>query len=202
MSDAVLTPDDVRETAAVCARALGEVEERDWSAPAGELEWSVQDTFDHVLNSLMRYSMQLANRADTRIPGPSGLASGYALGSLPALAAILAAVTEAAPPEARGHHFMGMADRTGFMAMGCDEMLIHTADILQGFGRAFDPPRELCRKVARRLFPWAPTDVDPWDALRWANGRSALPDRERLGPEWGWWCLPIEEWDGTPRYGS
>lgn len=30
--------------------------------------------------------------------------------------------------------------------------------------------------------------------LNWENGCTAPPDRERLGPEWGWWCTPLEEW--------
>ena len=42
-------------------------------------------------------------------------------------------------------------------------------------------------------------NVDPWSALRWANGRIALPDRERLGPDWGWWCAPLSAWDGTVK---
>jgi hypothetical protein len=52
-------------------------------------------------------------------------------------------------------------------------------------------------RVVRRLFPWAPTDVDPWQALRWACGRTALPDRPRLGPDWWVHCAPLAEWDGT-----
>src|SRR5205085_7265867 len=46
------------------------------------------------------------------------------------------------------------------------------------------------------------TNVDPWSALRWANGRLALPDRARLGPDWGWWCAPLSEWDGTVKRSS
>jgi hypothetical protein len=48
-----------------------------------------------------------------------------------------------------------------------------------------------------RIFPWAPAEGDPWAALRWAAGRAALPDRERLGPDWYWHCAPLAEWDGT-----
>jgi hypothetical protein len=39
----------------------------------------------------------------------------------------------------------------------------------------------------------------PWDGLRWAAGRAALPDREQLGPDWYWHCPPLSEWDGTIR---
>jgi hypothetical protein len=116
-----------------------------------------------------------------------------------ALAAVLAEVARAAPPEARGYHGAGMADAEGFVAMGCEEILIHTADIAQGLGLSFRPPDELTARVLRRLFPWAPTDGDPWAELRWASGRIALPDRPRLGPDWYWHCAPLAEWDGTVK---
>ena len=53
------------------------------------------------------------------------------------------------------------------------------------------------RRAIRRLFPWAPTDVDPWSALRWATGRLDLPGHGRLGPDWAWQAAPLSEWDGT-----
>jgi hypothetical protein len=56
---------------------------------------------------------------------------------------------------------------------------------------------DLALPITRRLFPWAPNDVAPWAALRWAAGRAALPDRPRLGPDWYWHCAPLSEWDGT-----
>ena len=108
-----------------------------------------------------------------------------------------AEVVKAAPPEARGFHQTGFADPSGFAAMGCDEVLIHTDDIARAFGLFFTPPDELCRRVLRRLFPWAPEDGDGWSVLRWANGRMALPGRERLGEDWPWHSAPLSEWDGS-----
>ena len=53
---------------------------------------------------------------------------------------ILARVAEATPPGGRGYHAMGMADATGFfLAMGCDETLVHSDDICAGLGVRFDP---------------------------------------------------------------
>jgi hypothetical protein len=91
----------------------------------------------------------------------------------------------------------GMADRSGFLAMGCDEILIHTDDILRGLGSSFSPPPEIVSRVLARLFPWAPTNTDPWETLRWANGRADLGDLPNPGPNWIWHCAPLEEWDGT-----
>jgi hypothetical protein len=114
-----------------------------------------------------------------------------------ALAAVLAEVARAAPAGTRAFHPAGMADASGFIAMGCTEILIHTDDIAQGLARPFRPPDDLTARVLTRLFPWAPSDGDPWLRLRWATGRAGLPERERLGPDWYWHCAPLEEWDGT-----
>jgi hypothetical protein len=50
-----------------------------------------------------------------------------------------------------------------------------------------------------RLFPWAPTDVDPWAALRWVAGRLDLPSYGRTPPTWAWYASPLTEWDGTVK---
>lgn len=116
---------------------------------------------------------------------------------LEAAAATLAAVARDAPPGARAYHSAGMADTTGFLAMGCDEILVHGWDAVRGFGAEFTPPTELAERVLRRLFPWAPITDPPWEALLWANGRADLPSRKRLGPDWVSHCAPLDEWDGT-----
>lgn len=111
-------------------------------------------------------------------------------------ASILEHVIRAAPQGVRAFHSAGMADASGFAAMGCDEILIHTADIAAGFGISFKPPDDLCGRVLARLFPWAPADVGGWDALRWANGRLALPEMGPQDENWRWHCAPLSEWDG------
>ena len=72
-----------------------------------------------------------------------------------------------------------MADSTGFAAMGCDELLVHTRDAATGLGLDFEPPEVLSGLIVRRLFPWAPKDAEPWPALLWANGRRDLPGAQR-----------------------
>jgi hypothetical protein len=63
-----------------------------------------------------------------------------------------------------------MADASGFAALACDEMLLHTSDITASLGVGFDPPRQVCARVLARLFPWAPHDQDAWGGPA-ANGR-------------------------------
>ena len=194
-------PDDLATAASVSATALRPLAHGDWNINAYELEWSCRHTVGHISRALLSYSLHLANRATARIDYPRNddpaLSIPQLIGFIEAMAGVLVQVVRAAPPDARGAHPEGMADVSGFIAMGCSEILIHTADITQAFGAPFDPAVDLCDRVARRLFPWAPPDTDGWSALRWGNGRIALPTRARLGPDWGWQCAPLSEWDGT-----
>jgi hypothetical protein len=113
---------------------------------------------------------------------------------------ILGQVIAAAGPDARGWHPFGVADRSGFAAMACDEILVHCFDIATGLGLPFAPLPVVPGAVARRIFPWTQdvVDGDDWQALLWANGRAPLRDRppER---DWLWHCAPLDEWDGEIR---
>jgi uncharacterized protein (TIGR03083 family) len=195
--------DDVRVAGELATATLHPLtESADWSVPAGELQWTCRRTLDHLCDCLLYYSGQLARRADRQ--GPV-LRDGDADASIRTLvavarsgAAVLAAVADGTPPDARAYHPAGMSDRSGYCAMGIDEILVHTADIARGLGAPFEPPAELCEAVVARLFPWAPDEGDPWAVLQWANGRHALPGHERQEPNWYWHCAPLDEWDGTP----
>jgi acyl dehydratase len=98
------------------------------------------------------------------------------------------------PPTTAKTDLMGQADASGFAAMACDELLVHTDDAARGLGVPITPPHGLVRATLARLFPWAP-DADPWPALLWCNGRVALPALPRQD-RWAWHCAPLEEWDG------
>jgi hypothetical protein len=120
------------------------------------------------------------------------------LDNLHAHTSMLVAVIRDASPEARAWHNSGLTDRSGYSAMACNELLIHTWDIGRGLDARFELPPELTGRVVARLFPmWVPIEAPPDQALLWCNGRIALGDRARLGPDWGWWSRPLEEWDGT-----
>lgn len=189
-----LTPDDVRSAVTVSAGA-------DWSAIAGDLEWSCRRTLLHTIGALLWYAGNLATNStedvgDLPDEAPT-MPITELLRGLEFSGFILARVVEATPPGGRGYHGAGMADATGFLAMGCDETLVHTFDIAAGFGIPFVPPPDVCDRTVRRLFPWAPEHDVPWERLLWCNGRIALPDHPRLGSDWGWWCAPLDEWDGV-----
>jgi uncharacterized protein (TIGR03083 family) len=197
----MVNPDDLRRASAVAFDALVPRVGDDWNRPAGTLEWSCRTTLDHVVDALVFYSTQLAARAEERVPsvraGDPTSSVERLLGSVTSGAAVLAEVASAAGPGVRAYHRSGMADAEGFLAMGCDEILVHASDIAEGLGTGFEPPEELCATVLARLFPWAPHDRGAWETLLWANGRSALGDIAQLGPDWSWHCAPLDEWDGS-----
>jgi hypothetical protein len=199
--DPVVTVDDLIGTAARCRAALEPALAEDWTARAGDLNWTCQRTLDHIVDTLFFYAVMLATRATARpVPARDGDPSkspAELLTILESAAAILADVARAAPPGTRAFHPAGMTDPAGFLALGCEEMLIHTDDIAIGLGCPFSPPAELVERVLWRLFPWAPAGHEPWRTLKWACGRVALPDRERLDPNWYWHSAPLSEWDGT-----
>lgn len=173
----------------------------DWSVRAGELDWTCRRTLDHTIDALLWYSGNLARlaterRQHVRDGDPHGSIERL-LDALMSSGHILARVAEATPEGGRGYHGAGMADATGFLAMGSDEVLVHAFDICSGLGAELRPPIEVCAKVVARLFPWAPQHPDAWERLLWCNGRLGLPGHVRLGADWGWWCASLGEWDGV-----
>ena len=121
------------------------------------------------------------------------------LTQLRAATEVLARVVDAAPPQERGLHPWGSADASGFAGMGCAELLLHAGDLAEDQRLDWTPPPGLAAATRARLFPWAPSDADPWTALRWATGRGELPGRAPVS-SWRWHCAPLAEWDGTqPR---
>jgi hypothetical protein len=79
--------------------------------------------------------------------------------------------------------------------MACDELLIHTDDAADRLGLRFTPDQGLAGRVLARLFPWHDPGSDPWQTLRWANGRIELPGRPSQ-QGWQWYCAPLADWDG------
>lgn len=198
-----VTPDDVVEAAARCRAALVGAVDGDWSGSAGDLEWSCARTVEHMGNATLRYATHLASRATEPLPRlrrhDPDLGHGELLVLVQAGAATLAETARAAPASARAYHPAGMADAEGFLAMGCDEILVHTYDVARGLDLEVEPASDLAARVVARLFPWAPTDGDPWETLLWANGRAALPGHKRLDADWHWQCAPLAEWDGMSK---
>ena len=199
----IIVPDDLHAAAGAACAALAPAVNADWSVPARDLEWTCHRTLQHMAEAPIFHATHLATRATERRPslraGDTPPPPADLLRLIPASAAILAEVVRAAPAEARGWHPTGMADASGFAAISCVELLIHTADVAEPLGLPFAPPDDLARRIVQRLCPWAPTDADGWATLQWAAGRIALPNHPRQGPDWAWQSAPLAEWDGTVK---
>jgi uncharacterized protein (TIGR03083 family) len=197
-----MSPEDVRAaTEAVAAAIAPAVKTADWDTKAGTLKWTCRETLAHTVDCVTWYGALLARRSPKDIETPEialQMPLKVMVDALRSMGAVLAEVVKGAEPSVRAFHPYGLSDATGFAAMGCDEMLVHGYDIAGGLGIDYDPPSEVVEHTLHRLFPWAPTDADPWQALLWANGRTSLGDRK---PErkWLWQCAPLDEWNGEIR---
>lgn len=186
-----------------CARAgtafLSRTLDLDWDRPIPDMTWSVREVVAHISEVLLWYSTDLSadkNELSTMevkvrpTDDPAEL-----LRTVTVFSSMLGYVVDGVPPGHRGWHADGVADSTGFAAMGCDEILVHTYDAARGLGLEFEPLEVLSRAVLRRLFPWAPRDTDTWQTLLWANGRTELADRPRQ-VRWHRHPAPLSEWSG------
>ncbi|NOX30398.1 MAG: hypothetical protein GXP35_10185 [Actinobacteria bacterium] len=204
--------EEIRGTAAECGSFLRSCLDRDWSASIPDLDMSVIEVVAHAATGCLWYSIDLAAGGKDLEPvelrvKTNGLAVDV-LDTFVTHGEVVAAVVETSPGSARGFHPMGTADPSGFAAMACDEMLIHTYDASLGLGVPFAPDVGVVNAVLGRLFPWVEVEPsgsaamppsDSWPRLLWANGRIELGDSPRLSG-WAWHCAPLSEWDGTiPR---
>jgi uncharacterized protein (TIGR03083 family) len=204
MSTDLVTADDVLAAAEALASVLDAPAAHDddprWNEPAAGVEWTCRFTLAHIADCALWYAGLLGRRATTFVEVPENSPTAPAailVDSLRSGAVLLAAVLRTSGPEARGFHPFGVADRSGFAAMACDEMLVHGADIATTLGADFTPDGDLCARVVARLFPWVSVGDDPRASLRFANGRQSL-DGVEPQRKWKWRCAPLSEWEGTP----
>jgi hypothetical protein len=198
----VVTADDIRRVGDRCTSTLRDHADADWGVGIPDLDMTVSRVVAHVAETCLWYAIDLAARGkELSLIEHQVHADRPAVDLIDTLATyarIVAAVVDATSPDTRGFHPFGQADRAGFAAMACDEMLIHTDDACRGLGVTFAPDADVVEPVLRRLFPWAPSEGDPWQLLLWSNGRIHLEERPRL-QKWRWHCAPLDEWDGrTP----
>ncbi|GGQ87670.1 GNAT family N-acetyltransferase [Streptomyces althioticus] len=178
--------------------ALGAVTDRDWAGVrAGRLEWTCRETAVHVAEDLIGYAGQLAGRVpDGYAPFEISLEEGAdntgTLRVISTMGALLAAAVRTTPRSVRAFHPFPFrhASREGFAAMGIAEVLLHTHDIAEGLGIAYEPPAELCEFVLTRIFPHVRPGPSPWPTLLWATGRGELEGRERV-TTWRWYNNPV-----------
>jgi hypothetical protein len=197
----MINGDDILAAAAACHSCLEPAAGADWSAPVPGLDFTVASVTAHAANGPLWYAFDLwsgtGDDAAFDLKVRPGAANAALLVSLRSAAQVCAASVDAAPGGTRGYHPAGAADPSGFAAMACDELLIHTDDAARGLRLRFAPDPGLAGRVLARLFPWHAPGDDAWQTLLWANGRIGLPGRaSQTG--WRWHCAPLADWDGQP----
>jgi hypothetical protein len=163
--------------------------DRDWSVPAGTLEWSCWKTADHTVDCVFSYAFFLASRRQDSYPPfgelhalpnatPTDLVDG-----LQASATMLSAVIATAEPDARAVIGLWPYAQTGtprdFAARGALEMILHAHDVCTGLEIAFDPPDDVCARLRDDVAAWPgqaplPPTGEPWSDLLERSGRGRL----------------------------
>src|SRR5215831_17524301 len=138
-----LTPEDIIAATAAAAGAMRgsggadwteQARNTDWTTQARDLDWTCRRTLNHSIDAVLWYATNLAttstqNSGDVRDGKKDESPVPDLLRALELSGVLLARVVEASQPGARGWHDAGMADATGFLAMGCDETLVHAYDV-------------------------------------------------------------------------
>jgi hypothetical protein len=195
-------PRDVSDLCKRLAAAMRPAVGVDWDVRAGSLTWSVEETLEHLVASLGKYTLYVGSRASRYLPlrlvrmaGP--VTRDDWLAGLPACAGAFQAVAEAAPAGTRAFHAAGMADVEGYAALACAHVLEHGHDISAGLRVPFEPPGEICAAVTDRLFPWAPPVPGEWTRFLYVAGRIELPGIAPVDPRTPPLAAPLAEWDGA-----
>ena len=180
------TADDFERLSRFVVEAWKSGLDRDWSVPAGTLEWSCFRTADHTVDCVFSYAFFLASRRQDRYPpfgelhaladaSPADLVNG-----LQAVSTLLTAVIMTAEPDTRAVIGLWPHLETGtpqdFAARGAHELILHAHDVCTGLGVPFDPPRDLCQRLWEHSRDWpmgvlANPTADPWSNLLERSGR-------------------------------
>jgi hypothetical protein len=180
----VFTADDFADLSGMVLEVWGSAVDRDWSVPAGTLEWSCLYTADHTVDCVFSYALFLASRKQDRYPAFGelhalpGATAADVLEGLRAVTNLLSATIAAAGHDVRAVLYRGInRGPEDFAARGGLELILHAHDVCSGLGLAFDPPQDLCRRLFDHTRDWPghaatvePTD-DAWSDLLRRSGR-------------------------------
>ena len=173
---------------------------RDWSAPAGTLDWSCTATADHAVDCVYAPAIFLASRKVDAYPDVgtdltlgSRATPDLLVQSLRIATRILAAVVSDAGPDERAVIFRRPEVLIGapqdFVPRGALELILHAHDVCAGLGVPFEPPADLCHRLREHTRPWPMWTVvwhkldrtdDAWRDLLEATGRERLLTAEEL----------------------
>ena len=180
------TADDFKQLSEIAIATWEAGVDRDWSAPAGTLEWSCRATAEHTVDAVFMPALNLASRR-RHAYAPFGLLLPSPDATIPDLVDCLRAVTNVlwsvivtAEPEAiaiiRHRPEAQVAGPLDFAPRGASELVFHTYDISCGLGIPFEPPADLCRRLLPHIRGWEaqaslPPTADSWSDLLARGGR-------------------------------
>ena len=186
------TAADMTALSALVASTWLAAADRDWSVPAGTLDWTCLATADHAVDCVYAPAFFLASRKTDAYPeAGSDLTMGD--GATPALLVeslgiatrILVAVVNDAPDDVRAVIFRRpdvlTAAPADFLPRGALELILHAHDVCSGLQVPFEPPADLCRRLCEHTRPWPMWTVgwdgladtgDPWGDLLTSSGRT------------------------------
>ena len=185
------TGHDLTELSDLVATTWSSAAERDWSVPAGTVEWSCIETADHAVDCVYAPAFFLASRRTDAYPDVAldltlgdGATPLRLVQSLQIASRILAAVVNDAGPDVRAvlfrHPSVLTAPPQDFLARGALELALHAHDVCTGLQVPFEPPAELCERLREHVRPWPMWTLawnglscsdDPWGDLLVSSGR-------------------------------
>lgn len=148
------------------------------------MDWSSRQTVDHVCNTLAFYCNHAVLAARDHEPrirslGDASLTDKELARSVNAWVALLDLVLRSSEEDLLAWHPLGLTDVEGFLALACNELVVHTYDVARAHGTQLNLDQELCERLLRRLFPDVRIEADEAAAelLLWANGRLSTENR-------------------------
>ncbi|MBK5221331.1 MAG: hypothetical protein JJE52_00320 [Acidimicrobiia bacterium] len=187
------TRHDLEALCAVVTDAWRGGADRDWSAPAGTLEWSCARTADHVVDSVFAVGVLLASRRTDAYPewsapvslGPSARPE-HLTEALATVTRLVSGAVAGAEPEVRAviwrRPHVEERGPQDFPPRAGLELVLHGHDVCAGLGIELVPPTELCERLRQHTASWPhwtspgwdPLTLtgDPWADLLRASGRS------------------------------
>lgn len=197
----LFTREDLDAVTRLVADAWGSGVERDWSAPAGTLEWTCTRTADHTVDAVLAVAIFLASRKQDGYPdwgwgeltmGPSA-SPEHLIEALETVGRLLSGVIAIAEPGARAviwrRPAVEVRGARDFAARGALEMLLHGHDVCAGLGVELAPPPDLCARLRDHTVTWPhwsspgwaipPVTDDAWTDLLRGSGRYSPPGGTR-----------------------
>jgi hypothetical protein len=184
--------DDLRTLSTLVGDSWSSAVDRDWSAPAGTLEWSCLETADHAVDCVYAPAFFLASGRTDKYPEAGGdLRFGAdatptrLVESLSIATRILTAVVHDSAADERavifGRPHVMVAEPGDFVPRAALELILHAHDVCAGLGVPFEPPADLTVRLREHTRPWPIWTLgwsdlgrtgDPWGDLLASSGRS------------------------------